>query len=308
MDKVLIFGAGGFVGPYLVKEFVDHGYEVYGSDKSGVMLPKGCTGTYFGDLLDKEAIKSIIYKVQPTHVVNLAAISSVGLSWKIPQQTMEINVCGALNILDAIRENDIDPKILLIGSSEEYMPSDKPMDENTPINANNPYGISKVTLEQFSTIYHEKYGMKIYHVRSFNHTGVGQGDNFVIPSWCKQVAEISLSGKPGVIKTGNLDIQRDFSDVRDVVRAYRMIIESNDSTDVYNVGSGVCVHLTELIQGIIGLSEQPIRLEQDPKLVRPIENSIICCNHSKITSELGWKPEHDIFDTIKDMYAYYLKH
>jgi GDP-4-dehydro-6-deoxy-D-mannose reductase len=215
---------------------------------------------------------------------------------------MEINVCGAVNILDAMREITPDAKILLIGSSEEYMPSMDPIGEDQPINANNPYGISKVSLEQFSSVYHKRYGLQIYHVRAFNHTGPGQGDNFVIPSWCRQVAEISRSGKAGVLKTGNLDIQRDFSDVRDIVRAYRMVIESDNCEEIYNVGSGRSLHLRELVEAITALSEQPVSLETDPKLLRPIENPVICCNHSKITEKLGWKPEHDILDTIREIY------
>jgi GDP-4-dehydro-6-deoxy-D-mannose reductase len=302
MNKVLIFGAGGFVGPHLAREMKSHGYEVYGSDRSGVKMPEECVKTYECDILDAEMVKSVIYKVQPTHIINLAAISSVGLSWKLPQQTMEINVCGAVNILDAMREITPDAKILLIGSSEEYMPSMDPIGEDQPINANNPYGISKVSLEQFSSVYHKRYGLQIYHVRAFNHTGPGQGDNFVIPSWCRQVAEISRSGKAGVLKTGNLDIQRDFSDVRDIVRAYRMVIESDNCEEIYNVGSGRSLHLRELVEAITALSEQPVSLETDPKLLRPIENPVICCDHSKITEKLGWKPEHDILDTIREIY------
>ena len=302
MKKALIFGAGGFVGPHLTREMASHGYEVYGSDRSGVKMPEECVKTYDCDILDAETVKSVIYKVQPTHIINLAAISSVGLSWKIPQQTMEINVCGAVNILEAMREIVPEAKILMIGSSEEYMPSDQPMNENQPINANNPYGISKVSLEQFSAVYHQRYGLKIYHVRSFNHTGPGQGDNFVIPSWCRQVAEISRSGKPGVLRTGNLEIMRDFSDVRDIVRAYRMVIESDDCEQIYNIGSGRSLHLRELVETITALSEQPVTIEKDPKLYRPIENPVICCDHGKITEALGWEPEHDILDTIREIY------
>ncbi|MBR6381147.1 MAG: GDP-mannose 4,6-dehydratase [Lachnospiraceae bacterium] len=305
MEKVLIFGAGGFVGPYLAREFAARGYEVYGSDRSGARFEDVFEKTYECDLLDTEGVKSIIYNVKPGFIVNLAGISSVGLSWKIPQQTLEINVCGALNILDAVRDMEQDPRILLIGSSEEYVPSESPISESQPVSANNPYGISKVTQEQFSRVYHEKYGLRIYHVRAFNHTGVGQTDSFVIPSWCKQAAEISRSGKPGVMQTGNLEIRRDFSDVRDIVRAYRMIVESEDCTEIYNVGSGRSLHLRELLEAVTGYCDQPIELTVNPKLLRPIENPTICCDHSKITRMLGWQPEHDILDTVREIYEYY---
>ncbi|WP_022760457.1 GDP-mannose 4,6-dehydratase [Butyrivibrio sp. AD3002] len=307
MKKVLIFGVGGFVGSYLAAEFKSHGYDVYGSDRVGVQNTPDLDGTYVCELEDADRVKSIVASVKPTHIVNLAAISNVGLSWKIPRTTVEVNVCGSLNILEAVRDTDIDTKVLLIGSSEEYDIADGPMAEDTKLNASNPYGISKVMLEQFSSVYRNYYKMKVYHVRSFNHTGVGQSDNFVIPSWCKQAAEISCSGKPGVMKVGNLNVSRDFSNVKDIVRAYRMIIESDNCGEVYNVGNGQTVPLRELLEYITKLSEQPITIETDPKLVRPIENPVIWCDHSKISKDLGWEPEYNIFETAKELFDYYVE-
>ena len=307
MKKVLIFGVGGFVGNYLAAEFKNHGYDVYGSDRVGIQDSPDMDGTYVCDLSDTDRVKSIVTAVRPTHIVNLAAISNVGLSWKIPRTTVEVNVSGALNILEAVRDNDLDTKVLLIGSSEEYDITDGPMNEDTKLNASNPYGISKVMLEQFSAVYRDYYGMKVYHVRAFNHTGVGQSDNFVIPSWCKQAAEISCSGQPGIMRVGNLEVSRDFSNVKDVVRAYRMIIESDNCKEIYNVGNGQSIPLRELLEYITSLSDQPITIETDPKLVRPVENPVIWCDHSKITRELGWNPEYNIFETAKELYDYYLE-
>jgi len=305
MKKALIFGAGGFVGSYLASEFKTHGYDVYGSDRVGIQKISDFDESYVCDLNDSDRVKSIVATVRPTHIVNLAAISNVGLSWKIPRTTVDINVSGALNILEAVRDTDLDTKVLLIGSSEEYAITDGPMDENTELDASNPYGISKVMLEKFSAIYRNYYNMKVYHVRAFNHTGVGQSDNFVIPSWCKQAAEISCSGKPGIMKVGNLNVSRDFSNVKDVVRAYRLIIESDRCNEVYNVGNGELVTLKELLKYITELSEQPISIETDAKLVRPVENPVIWCNHNKITADLGWEPEYSIFDTAKEIFDYY---
>ena len=152
--KVLIFGIGGFVGPYLAKEFIDHGYCVSGSDMSNSnTLPLGIE-VYCANLLDADSIHSVIKKVSPDIIVNLAAISSVGQSWSIPQTAIAVNVVGVLNILEAIKQLDTMPKLLLIGSSEEYEISEYPIDEKTPLNANNPYGISKVTQERFASILH----------------------------------------------------------------------------------------------------------------------------------------------------------
>lgn len=300
--SVLIFGISGFVGRYLADEFYTNGYEVCGSDLfRGEMLPE-YVDFYECDLLDSERVSELITETKPTHIVNLAAVSSVGLSWKIPQKTVAVNVGGTLNILEAAKKCETFPKILLIGSSEEYEISDKPLSEASPLNANNPYGISKMMQEQFSEIYIKRFGMKIYRVRSFNHTGVGQPASFVIPSWCRQAAEISKSGRSGIIKVGNLDVRRDFTDVRDIVRAYRTVIESDSCEQVYNIGSGKAVLLRDMLDHIISLSEQPVEIQTDSELFRPADNPFICCDNSLIRRQLGWKTEYDIFDTVKEIF------
>jgi GDP-4-dehydro-6-deoxy-D-mannose reductase len=307
MKKVLIFGIGGFVGRYLSEEFKKNGYEVAGSDvRRTDSIPEYVSFTA-ADLLDGDAVKALVADVSPDMIINLAAISSVGLSWKIPQTTVSVNVVGALNVLEAARALPEKPKVMFIGSSEEYQAADSPMDENTPLDANNPYGISKVTQERFARLYRSQYGMKVYCVRPFNHTGVGQRDSFVLPSFCKQAAEISKSGAPGVIHVGNLSAKRDFSDVRDIVRAYRMIIESDESDTIYNVGSGQAYGLDELLNYIVSLSPQKIDVQVDPERVRPIDTPLICCDHSLITERLGWKPKYTIFDTLKSMYEAFLR-
>lgn len=308
MKKVLIFGAGGFVGPYLAQEFLDEGYSVYGSDIiKGERLQKEVE-FYQADLLHADAVRHIIHQLQPDIIINLAAISSVGQSWSIPQLTIEVNIVGTLNILEAVKTMEKMPKILLIGSSEEYDISDKPINELTVLKANNPYGISKVAQERFANIYKVQYGMQIYHVRAFNHTGVGQKDSFVLASFCKQAAEIEKSGKPGVIKVGNLLARRDFGHVKDLMRAYRLIVESPYCDTVYNVGSGKAHSLREMLNYIISLCSQPIKIEVDPARVRPIDNPVICCDNSKIKAELGWEPQYKVFDALKEMFEYYLTH
>lgn len=302
MQKVLIFGAGGFVGNYLSREFLDHGYSVYGSDKQkGVMLPKEVEFVQ-AELLDSEKVEKVVRKIEPDIIVNLAAVSSVGASWGIPQTTISVNVVGALNIMEAARKLENKAKIMFVGSSEEYVMTDKAINEECDLDASNPYGISKVTQEQFAKLYREQYGMQIYCVRPFNHTGVGQRDSFVLPSWCKQVAEIEKSGKPGVIKVGNLTVKRDFSHVKDIVRAYRMIVESDNCDVIYNVGSGKAYPLDEMLHYIIGLSSQEITIEVDRSRIRPTDQQVICCDHSLITSELVWEPEYTVFNALKEIY------
>ena len=306
MKRVLIFGIGGFVGPYLAKEFLNAGYNVYGSDIiEGSGLPTEVV-YYQVDLLNTGATAEVIQQCAPDIIVNLAAISSVGLSWRMPQKTIEVNVIGTLNILEGIRTLSHLPKVLLVGSSEEYEISDKPVSEHQPISANNPYGISKVTQERFATIYKEQYGLKVYYVRPFNHTGIGQRDTFVLPSFCKQVAEIEKTGKPGVIKVGNLEAQRDFSHVKDIVRAYRMVVESEDNDIVFNIGSGEAHSLRYLLDFITSLATVKINIEVDPDRFRPTDNPYICCDNSFVKKELGWQPQYSVFDALREMYNAYL--
>jgi GDP-4-dehydro-6-deoxy-D-mannose reductase len=308
MGKVLIFGIGGFVGRYLAQEFVNARYEVHGSDvNQPVTLLEGVGFTKV-DLINAENVLRLVTDINPEMIINLAAISSVGLSWNIPQTTMMVNVVGALNVMEAARKQVLMPKVMFIGSSEEYEVSNKPISEETKLNANNPYGISKMTQEKFAELYREQYGMKVYCVRPFNHTGVGQRDSFVLPSFCKQVAEIEKSGRPGVIKIGNLAARRDFSHVKDIVRAYRLIIENDDICDqIYNVGSGKAYGLDEMLQFIIGLSNQNIKVEVDPARIRIVDTPVICCDRSLIGRKLGWEPEFSVFDALREMYEYYVK-
>jgi GDP-4-dehydro-6-deoxy-D-mannose reductase len=304
--RVLIFGISGFVGAYLADEFLNNNYDVYGSDITlSEKLRKEVTFAE-ADLMDVGGIFQLVSNVKPDMIINLAAISSVGASWNIPQTTVTVNVVGALNILEAARKQESVPKVMFIGSSEEYEVSDKPINEKTKLNANNPYGISKVTQEQFAKLYRERYGMKVYCARPFNHTGIGQKDTFVLPSFCRQVAEIEKSGKPGTIKVGNLSAKRDFSHVKDIVRAYRMIIESDDCTQIYNIGSGKAYGIDEMLDYIISLSSQEISVEVDPERFRPVDTPVICCDNSLISEKLGWRPKFSVFDALEEMVGEYL--
>ena len=304
--KALIFGIGGFVGRYLTDELRSHGYEVAGSDIMDECSLPGVEYTK-GDLLDPAFVDGLVDSTKPDAIINLAAISSVGASWKIPQTTIQVNVVGALNILEAAGKHARNAKILFIGSSEEYCAKSGTISEKDPISANNPYGISKVAQEQFVECYRSRFGLKIHYVRPFNHTGVGQRDSFVLPSFCKQAASIEAAGEPGEIHVGNLTAKRDFSDVRDVARAYRMILESDDDRVIFNVGSGEAHGLDEMLEYIVSLCSVDVKIVVDEERYRPIDTPIVQCDNSLIREKLGWAPEYSIFDTLKEMYEYYLK-
>lgn len=302
MKKVLIIGAGGFVGKYLIKEFKEDNYEVIACDINKSNLENEGLKYYDIDILNKENVEKIIDECQPDYLVNLAAISSVGLSWSIPDKTIAVNVIGTLNILEAVKKYNEKCKVLLIGSSEEYESKNTPLKETDITNANNPYGISKVAQENFAKLYKEKYGLNIVCTRSFNHTGIGQLDKFVIPSFCKQVAEIDKSNKPGKIYVGNLSAYRDISDVRDVVKVYKALLENTTDEIVYNVGSGNSYKIEDLLKYIISLSSQPIEIVIDKEKIRPVDTPYICCDNSKIKK---YFKNTDIKETIKEMYEYY---
>ncbi len=307
MKKALIFGIDGFVGTYMANELYKSGYDVYTSSRHGLKI-YSYDGWYGCDLTDADQVKNVIAEVGPTHIINLAGQTNVGISWKIPKRTVEANVCGPLNILEAVHQCGMDCDVLMIGSSEEYGESSSTLSESNILDASNPYGISKIMLEKFCNLYRERFEMKIHYVRSFNHTGVGQNDNFVIPSWCKQVASISRNGQNGVINVGNLDIVRDFCNVKDVVNAYRLVIEKGKCETVYNVGYGKPVSLRKILDYIIALSEQNIEIRIDKRLIRPIENPYICCDSTLLKDELGWKPKYDIYSTVDEIYEYYMNH
>lgn len=288
--KVVIVGASGFVGGYLARELESAGHSTVKVD-----LPEV-------NLLDAKQVEALVESAKPDAVVNLAAISSVGASWKCPADTISVNVNGTINLLEAVRKHAPQAKTLLIGSAEEYAvpEGNVPLKETDPLEASNPYGISKIAQENFAQLYRKKYGMKIVCTRSFNHTGVGQTTTFALPSFVKQVAEIHKSGKPGKIFVGNLSAFRDFSDVEDVVHVYRMLLENENEYDTYNVGSGIAHKIEDLLKDVI-LKFTPVEIEivVDPDKVRPVETPYLCADNSRIKKY--WRGT-DIKVTLQKMF------
>ena len=290
--KTLVIGASGFVGGYLVRELEAAGHKV-----TAVDIPEV-------NLLDREGVDSLLEKAKPDYVVNLAAISSVGASWKDPVSTIQVNVVGTINLLDAIVKHAPQAKTLLIGSAEEYAQTAEmnvALSETSEREASSPYGISKIAQENFAELYRKKYGMKIVCTRSFNHTGVGQKITFALPSFVKQIADIEKSGQSGTIKVGNLSAWRDFSDVRDVVHVYRMLLENKTEYDVYNVGSGIAHKVGDLLDTIIGFATVKIEAIQDPEKIRPVDIPYQCCDNSRIVKCGYWKGTR-IEETLKWMF------
>ena len=283
--KALITGNLGFVGGYLRRELEEHGYKVTGLD-----LAAG-VDTVQADLLNPEQIAQVIRETAPDTVFHLAGQANVALSWKIPQKTVELNVVGALNLLDAVRAYHKDVRIVLVGSSDQYgslKDAGQSVSENMQTKPLTPYAISKQAQEQLAAGYVRAYGMNICMTRSFNHGGAGQQEGFLIPDFAAGIVRVEM-GLSKSLKVGNLSARRDFTHVRDVVRAYRLIAEKGKSGEVYNVGSGMAYSVQEILNMLIAMANCPIPVEEDSTKMRPSDTPIISCNHDKLTKDTGWK-------------------
>jgi GDP-4-dehydro-6-deoxy-D-mannose reductase len=301
--KALIIGVAGFVGKYLANELIDSGWDVYGTrlptETASADIP-----VYGLDILDANAIKGLLRKVNPDCIFHLAAQSSVANSWKQPALTIDVNVKGAVNLLEAVREMEKPPRVLLIGSGDEYgyvLPDELPISEDTDLRPGNIYAVSKISQGKLGQVYARAYGLEVVIVRAFSHIGPGQTDTFVVPGFCKQIAEIEAKGNDGVIRVGNLEAKRDITDVCDVVRAYRLLADKGRSGEIYNVGSGKAVSIGEILDMLIGLSKAKITVEQDPARMRPSDTPVIEADVSKLKACTGWTAEVLLEETLRSV-------
>jgi len=301
--KALIIGVAGFVGSFLVSELVNAGWDVHGTK-----LPTETTDldipVYGLDVLDAAAIKGLINKVAPDNIFHMAAQSSVAISWKEPAKTVDVNIKGVINLLEAVREMVTPSRVLLVGSGEEYghiEPKELPISEDTVPRPGNIYACTKATQSMLGQIYAKAYGLEIIIARAFSHIGQGQTDSFVVPAFCKQVAEIEAKGDTGTIRVGNLESKRDFTDVRDIVRAYRLLAEKGISGEIYNIGSGKSIAINEILDLILKQSKATITVEKDQSRMRPSDTPVVEADISKLVKCTGWNPEISIDTTILDV-------
>lgn len=296
MKRALITGSAGFVGQYLQEELREHGYDVTGLDL------RKAEHTIQGNLLDLEETRQIVRTVQPDVVIHLAGQSDVAASWKIPQKTMEFNVIGTMNLMEAVRTNDSSVRMVLAGSSDQYGnlgAAGASVGEETPMQPQTPYAVSKMAQEEIARVYVRTYGMNLCMTRSFNHGGAGQREGFLISDFSAGIARIE-KGMQETLNVGNLTASRDFTHVKDIVRAYRLIAEKGLRGEVYNVGSGQTYRAQEILERLIAMASCPVKVEQDPAKMRPSDTPVICCDHSKLTAHTGWEPEYGIEDILSD--------
>lgn len=306
--NALIIGGAGFVGGYLIRELKAAGHEVYATCLENESIAENCSVRTL-DILDRNAVLPLLEEIQPDVIYHLAAQSSVAVSWKKPQLTADINVIGTINVLEAVRNSDKkDIRLLLIGSGEEYgfiRPDACPLSENEPLNPGNIYAATKACQGMLGEIYARAYGMDIVMVRAFNHSGPEQLPVFVISDFCRQIAVIEKGDAPAVMSVGNLSARRDFTDVRDVVRAYRLLGEKGISGRTYNVGRGKAVEIQYILNTALGFSSADIEVKQDPARMRASDIPVIEPNVSRIYEDTGWKAEISMEKTIEDTLNYW---
>lgn len=308
MKKGLVIGAAGFVGSYLIEEMHRSGMECFATKLPQEKLDTPYAKVYDLNILDKEAIVSLLFEVRPDYIFHLAAQSSVGLAWKNPTLTVDVNIKGSINVMDAVRELYYKPRVLLIGSGEEYghiRPGETPIVEENAIRPGNIYAATKACQNMIGNIYAKAYDMELMMVRAFNHIGPGQAPLFVVSDFCKQVAEIEKGLREPVMKVGNLAAKRDFTDVRDVVRAYVKLVQSGKAGETYNVGRGNALEIREILDLIISKSTKEISVEIDPNKIRPVDVPIIEADITKIHELTGWKPEITLETTIQETLDYW---
>ena len=318
MKKYLITGYSGFVSRHFL-EYLDKN-ETYASIKGlDVQKPEFSHSSYKNirldfekiDLLDRDRVESIIFNFQPDYIVHLASYSSVAFSWKEPILSFQNNMNIYLNLLESVRKLNLPARILSIGSSEEYGNVDEktlPLTEAHVPRPVSPYAVARVSQEMISKVYVDGYGLDIVMTRSFNHIGPFQRDTFVISSFAKQLVEIKKSGKnSGELVTGDTSIVRDFTDVRDVVVAYDLLLKKGKPGEIYNVCSGKGTSLNDVIGIMAKILDLTIHTRVNEKLVRPSDNRIIIGSNERIKKDIGWDISISLERSLSDSIDYWLK-
>lgn len=317
MKKFLITGVSGFVGRHFINYLEENkiGAHILGIDLTEPRA--GRSYTYVSqsfkqiDLLCGNEIERALFEFQPDYVLHLASYSSVAFSWKEPVLSFQNNMNVFLNLVEAIRRMGLNTRMLSVGSSEAYGNINRdhlPLVEDSPLDPVSPYAVARVSQELLSKVYAEAYGTDLVITRSFNHIGPGQKDIFVISSFARQIMEFKRRGeKKGVLVAGDLGIVRDFLDVRDVVRAYYLLLTKGAKGRVYNVCSGEGYTLRKLVDELAAISGVEITTSLNPAFIRPTDNQVIIGSNNRIRDELGWAPAVPLRQSLEDILNYWKK-
>jgi len=313
--RVLITGITGFAGSHLADYILANhpGVEVFGivrwrSRMENVLHIRDKVELIEADLKDLVSLQSCLAHIKPDRIFHLAAQSFVPASWKCPAETFAINAIGQINLFEAALSLKLTPRIQIAGSSEEYgqvFPDEIPMKETNPLRPLSPYAVSKVAQDMLGWQYFRSYGLPIVRTRGFNHTGPRRGDVFVTSSFAKQIVEVEKGKRKPVIYVGNLEAKRDFTDVRDTVPAYWLSLEKGEPGEVYNIGSGKSVSMQEVLDTLLSLSKVKVKVEVDPKRLRPSDVPILLSDCTKFRKLTGWKPKIPFKQTMSDLLDYW---
>jgi GDP-4-dehydro-6-deoxy-D-mannose reductase len=312
--RVLITGITGFVGSHLAEYMLKVGAEVYGSIRwrsktDNIEHLRSRIHLIESDLRDLSSVQGLVEASNPDYVVHLAAQSFVGASWQMPAETLYTNTISQVNLLEGIRKRPKPPRFLVVGSSEEYglvYEHELPIKETNPLRPLSPYAVSKVTQDLMGFQYWKSYGLPIVRARAFNHEGPRRGDVFVTSNFAKQIAEIEAGLREPVVWVGNLAARRDYSDVRDIVRGYWLLLERGEPGEVYNLCSGRSWAIREILDFLLGKSVvSRITVKEDPARLRPSDVPNLLGDASKIRNAFGWKPEIPFEQTLLDTLEYW---
>jgi len=299
--KALITGSSGFIGSHLTAELEANGYEVVRCDL------KETKDTVAMDIMNPEMIQSVLEKHQPDVIINMAGQANVGLSWKKPQLTVQLNTVGLINILETVRAVNPKIRVIAVGSSDEYgnlKEIGANVTEDIPVKPITPYAISKQAQELFAQLYVRSYGMDICMIRLFNLGGPGQAKGYMISDFASGIAEVE-AGKKEFMSVGNLESARDFTHVKDACRAVRLIVEKGHTGEVYNISSGTTHKAQEVLDKLVGMANKSIEVKQDPARMRPSDTPVVCGNHDKLTAHTGWQPELGLDQILADALNYW---
>jgi GDP-4-dehydro-6-deoxy-D-mannose reductase len=306
--KLLVTGVTGFVGAHLVellqRERPD--VELFGVVRRGVervSLPPR-VHKIEAEIEHPASVDSVFDLVTPDAVVHLAAQSSVHQSWLDPDGTLRTNLHGTLHVLEALRRRRLKPPMLVVGSADEYGAADAkelPLREDAPLRPNSPYAVSKVAQGYLALQYALSYGMPVLRTRTFPTTGPGRGENFAESSFAKQLAEIECGRRAPVLEVGNLDAVRDYTDVRDVVRAYWLLLEKGAPGEVYNVCSGRGIAIREMLERLVALSQATVEVRVDPGRLRPSDIPVLVGDPGRLRAAAGWQTCLPIERTLQDL-------
>lgn len=311
--KALITGITGFVGSHMAELLLKEGIEVYGNSRwrsktENIEHIKDKIKLEEADLLDAHSLYTMVDKIKPDYIFHLAAQSFVQSSWSSPTQTLEVNIIGTAHLFEAVRKTGLPIAIQIACSSEEYgkvLPDEIPIKESNPLRPLSPYAVSKLAMDYLGYQYYESYGLRIIRTRGFNHTGPRRGEVFAESNFAKQIALIEKGKKEPVVYVGNLEAQRDYTDVRDMVRAYLIAVEKCESGEVYNICSGTTWKIRKVLDFLISRAKVKVEVKNDPARMRPSDVEILLGDNSKFVKQTGWHPEIPFEKTLDDLLNYW---